>query len=123
MKHARLALLATLLVAPSVWAQGLQKITINYPTRSGASWPMYMAKEGGFYAKYGLDANLVFGVHPAGIAMLVSGEAQEANYSLEQAMSASLQDGSFVMVGSSLNKALFALMARKDMPDIKGLKG
>jgi ABC-type nitrate/sulfonate/bicarbonate transport system substrate-binding protein len=123
MKHARLTLLATALVAHSAWAQGLQKITINYPTRSGASWPMYMAKEGGYYAKYGLDANLVFGVHPAGIAMLVSGEAQEANYSLEQAMQASLKDGSFVMVGSSLNKALFALMARKDMPNIKGLKG
>ena len=123
MKHLRLALIAAALVASSAWAQGLQKITINFPTRSGASWPMYMAKEGGFYSKYGLDVNLVFGVHPAGIAMLVSGEAQETNYSLEQAMQASLKDNGFVLVGSSLNKALFALMARKDMGDIKGLKG
>ena len=41
-----------------------QKITINYPTRSGASWPMYIAKEGGYYQKYGLDVDLQFGVHP-----------------------------------------------------------
>ncbi len=103
--------------------QPLQKITINYPTRSGASWPMYIAKEGGYYQKYGLDVDLKFGVHPAGIAMLVSGEAAMANYSLEQAMEASTKDGSFVMVGSSLNKALFALMANKNISAVKQLKG
>ena len=47
-------------------AQPLQKITINYPTRSGASWPLYIAKEGGYYQKYGLDVDLVFaGIRPA----------------------------------------------------------
>lgn len=104
-------------------AQPLQKITLNFPTRSSASWPMYIAKEGGYYQKYGLDVNLQFGVHPAGIAMLVSNEAQEANYSLEQSMQASLKDSNFVMMGSSLNKALFALIARKDMTDVKQVKG
>ena len=112
--------LAVACVAP---AQSQQKITINYPTRSGASWPMYIAKEGGYYQKYGLDVDLKFGVHPAGVAMLVSGEAAMANYSLEQAMEASTKDGSFVMVGSSLNKALFALMANKNFSDVKQLKG
>jgi len=112
-----------LAVATATTAQPLQKITINYPTRSGASWPMYIAKEGGYYQKYGLDADLKFGVHPAGIAMLVSGEAAMANYSLEQSMEASTKDGSFVMVGSSLNKALFALMAQKQYSSAKQLKG
>ena len=115
--------LAALLAVSAAWAQQPQKITINYPTRSGASWPMYIAKDGGYYQKYGLDVTLTFGVHPAGIAMLTSGEGKMANYSLEQAMQASLKDGSFVMVGSSLNKALFALIARKDMKNIKELKG
>ena len=117
------ALIAALVVASVAPAQPLQKITINYPTRSGASWPMYIAKEGGYYQKYGLDVDLKFGVHPAGIAMLVGGEAAMANYSLEQSMEASTKDGSFVMTGSSLNKALFALMARKDLTDIKQVKG
>jgi len=109
--------------APGAAAQALEKITINYPTRSGASWPMYIAKEGGYYQKYGLDADLKFGVHPAGIAMLVSGEAAMANYSLEQSMEASTKDGSFLMIGSSLNKALFALMAQKNFTSVKQLKG
>lgn len=117
------AWIAALAVAHLAPAQPLQKITINYPTRSGASWPMYIAKEGGYYQKYGLDVDLKFGVHPAGIAMLVSAEAAMANYSLEQAMEASTKDGSFVMVGSSLNKALFALMANKNFSDVKQLKG
>jgi ABC-type nitrate/sulfonate/bicarbonate transport system substrate-binding protein len=117
------ALAATLAVASLAPAQAVQKITINYPTRSGASWPMYIAKEGGYYQKYGLDVDLKFGVHPAGIALLVNGDAAMANYSLEQAMEASTKDGSFVMVGSSLNKALFALMANKTFSDVKQLKG
>src|ERR1700674_4530079 len=83
-------------------AQQLQKITINYPTRSGASWPLFLAKEGGYYQKYGLDVDLVFAGHPAGIAMVVANEAQMSSYSLESAMQAAARDGSLVIVGSSL---------------------
>ena len=104
-------------------AQPLQKITVNFPTRSGASWPIFMAKEGGYYQKYGLDVNVVFGVHPAGIAMIVSGEAQMTNYSLETAMQASARDGSLVVMGSWLNKAVFALMSRKEVASVRALKG
>ena len=40
-----------------------------------------MAKDGGYYQKYGSDATLVFGVHPAAVAMVISGQAQMTNYS------------------------------------------
>jgi ABC-type nitrate/sulfonate/bicarbonate transport system substrate-binding protein len=113
-------LLVAAMIAP---AQPLQKITLNFPTRSGASWPLFIAKEGGYYQKYGLDANLVFAGHPAGIAMVVSGEAQMASYSLESVMQAAARDANFVVEGSSLNKAYFALMTRKDVSDVKALKG
>jgi ABC-type nitrate/sulfonate/bicarbonate transport system substrate-binding protein len=118
-----LALPFAALTAP-VFGQGqLQKVTINYPSRSGANWPLFIAKEGGYYQKYGLDANLIFGVHPAGIAMLVSGEGQLVNSSLEQLMQAASRDGSLVLVGSSLNRGMFALMANKNIPNMKALKG
>ena len=71
-----LALLPAMLVglsARATQAQQLAKVTINYPTRSGATWPLYLAKEAGYYKKYGLDVDLQFGVHPTGIAMLTSG--------------------------------------------------
>jgi len=106
-------------------AQGAppQKVTINYPSRTGTTWPFYIAKEGGYYAKYGLDVNLVFGVHPAGIAMVVSGEAAMTNYTLEQAMQAASKDGSLVFLGSSFTKSLFAMMAGKGIRSIGELKG
>ena len=100
-------------------AQPLQKITINYPTRTGQIWPLYLAKEGGYYQKYGLDVNLVFGVHPVGIAMVVNGDAAMTAYTLEQAMVASSKDGSLVALGSPFKKSLFALMANKNITKIK----
>jgi len=105
-------------------AQPLQKITINYPTRSGATWPMYIAKEAGYYQKYGLDVDLQFGVHPTGIAMLTSGQAVMVNHSLEQGMVASTKDpAGFALLGSSSNKGLFALMGQKQFTNPKELKG
>jgi len=105
-------------------AQGqLQKVTINYPNRSGSNWPLFLAKDGGYYQKYGLDVDLVFGVHPAGIAMLVSGQGQMVNSSLEQLMEAASKDGSLVLIGSSLNRGMFALMANKNITNVKALKG
>ncbi len=103
--------------------QQLQKVVINFPTRSGASWPQFLAKEGGYYQKYGLDATLVFALHPAGIAMVISGEAQMSPYSLELTMQATVRDGSLIMVGNQLNKAVFAMMARKDIGGVKDLRG
>lgn len=115
-------------VAIGLWcggtqAQQLTKVTINYPTRSGASWPLYIAREAGLYKKYGLDVDLQFGVHPTGVAMLTSGQAVMVNHSLEQAMVASIRDGSFVLAGSPSNRGLLALIAQKTFSDPKQLKG
>jgi ABC-type nitrate/sulfonate/bicarbonate transport system substrate-binding protein len=118
-------LLPVLLMAQCAWGQPapLEKITINYATRTGTTWPLYIAKEAGYFQKYGLDATMVFGVHPAGIAMIVSGEAQMTNYPLEQAMLAASKDGSMVMLGSPYRKSLFALMAGKNVAAARDLKG
>jgi ABC-type nitrate/sulfonate/bicarbonate transport system substrate-binding protein len=112
--------LAAALLAPEAFAQ---KLTLIYPNRSGSQWPLFLAKEGGYYQKYGLDVDLKFVVHPGSIAALVSGDAALVNSSLEQLMQAASKDGSMAIVGSSLNKGTFALMARKDVASIKDLKG
>jgi ABC-type nitrate/sulfonate/bicarbonate transport system substrate-binding protein len=120
----RTSVAAFLLFAALVPARGgAEEVTFCYPTRSGASWPMFLAKEGGYYRKYGVEVKVVFGVHPACVAMLVSGEAQMANYGLEPSMLASSRDGSLVAVGSSLNKGMFALLGGKDVASVRDLKG
>jgi ABC-type nitrate/sulfonate/bicarbonate transport system substrate-binding protein len=111
-----------LVCASLLSAQQTQKIKINYPARTGTAWPLYIAKDGGYYAKYGLDVDLVFGAHPAGIAMLVNGDAVMANYPLEQAMQAASKDGSLVAYASSFRKSLFALMSNT-IRNVKDLKG
>jgi ABC-type nitrate/sulfonate/bicarbonate transport system substrate-binding protein len=121
------ALLIAALMVPSVMlpqATALQKITLNYPARSGGSWPLFIAKEGGYYQKYGLDVTLAFGAGNLGVAMITSGEAAMTNSSMEQALQASSRDpNALVSMGSFLNKGAFSLMAAKGIGGVKDLKG
>ena len=116
---------AGLLLTGSAWPQSapLEKVTINFAARTATSWPLYIAMEGGYFKKYGLDVNMAFAVHPAAIAMVVSGEAVMTNYPLEQMMLASSKDGSMVALGSPYRKSLFALMASKSFHEVRELKG
>ena len=116
-------LFCLIVLAQLVGAQQIQKITINYATRTGQVWPFYIAKEGGYYQKYGLDVNLVFAIHPAAVAMVISGEAVMTPYTLEQSMTAASRDGSLVILGSPFKKSLFALMATKNIKRMQDLKG
>jgi len=122
-----LVVLVTLALAvPFAFPQqpALQKISINYPARSGGSWPLFLAKEGGYYQKYGLDVTLVFGAGNLGVAMITSGDAVMTNSSMEQALQASSRDPkALVSVGSFLNKGTFAMMAAKTVASVKDLKG
>jgi ABC-type nitrate/sulfonate/bicarbonate transport system substrate-binding protein len=122
--RALLPLLALLSAASLGAQQGqLRNVTINYAARTGTTWPLYLAKDGGYYEKYGLNVSLVFGVHPAGIAMVVSGQAVMTNYTMEQAMQAASKDGSLEFVASSYKKSLFSLMAKPGIGSVKDLKG
>src|SRR6187431_3831220 len=100
---ALVVLLTAVLVVPAAFPQqaALQKVSINYPARSGGSWPLYIAKEGGYYQKYGLDVTLAFGAGNVGVAMITSGDAVMTNSSMEQALQASSRDASLVSMGGS----------------------
>ena len=118
-------LTAVIVVTPALISaqEQIQKIAINFPTRSGASWPMFIAKEGGYYQKYGLDVNLVFGAGTLGVAMISSGEAAMTNSSMEQALQASSRDpNALVLMGSTLNRGMFALMVPNQIASAKDLK-
>jgi ABC-type nitrate/sulfonate/bicarbonate transport system substrate-binding protein len=104
-------------------AQAPQKLKSVYPTRSGSSWTMWIAKEAGFYEKYGLDVTPNFGVHPVGIAGLISGEIHFTNYSLDDVAAASVRDPVLVTIGGLLRRGSFALMARAEIKTVQELKG
>jgi ABC-type nitrate/sulfonate/bicarbonate transport system substrate-binding protein len=119
---ATLALALALSFAAGAQRQ-LRKVTLVYGSRSGASWPFYIATHGGYYVKHGLDVTLVFGVHPAPVAMVVSGEALMSHHGIDPALIASSRDGSLVALGSPVNRGVFALIARQEIASVAGLKG
>ncbi|MGH7772377.1 MAG: ABC transporter substrate-binding protein [Candidatus Binatia bacterium] len=122
------AILLPLLHTPETSAQiaasaKLQKVTAIYGARSGASWPLWIAKEAGYYRKYGLDVELVFGVHPAPIAAIMSGHAVMTSAGADPAILAVSKDSSLEAIGSFMNKGSFALVAAKNLTNIKQLAG
>jgi ABC-type nitrate/sulfonate/bicarbonate transport system substrate-binding protein len=84
---------------------------------------MWMAKDGGYYRKYGLDVELVFGVHPAPIAAVISGNAAMTSAGADPALLSASKDPSLVLLGSYLNKGSFALVAAKNIHQVSQLAG
>jgi ABC-type nitrate/sulfonate/bicarbonate transport system substrate-binding protein len=116
--------MASLLSGPSlVLAQPAQKTVAMIGARSGASWPLWIAKDAGFYAKHGLNVDLVYAVHPAPIAAVISGQAAMTSSGSDPALLAASKDPSLVVLGGFMNKGSFALVGAKTVTDMKQLAG
>jgi len=108
---------------PPVSAQTLQKAVAMIGARSGASWPLWIAKDARLYAKYGLDVELVYAVHPAPIAAVISGHAAMTSSGSDPALLAASKDTSLVVLGGFMNKGSFAMVSSKSITDMKQLAG
>ena len=91
--------------------------------RSGASWPLWIAKDAGFYAKHGLNVDLVYAVHPAPIAAVISGQAAMTSSGSDPALLAASKDPSLVVLGGFMNKGSFAMVGAKTVTDMRQLGG
>ena len=104
-------------------AQPLHKTVAMVGARSGASWPLWIAKEAGLYAKYGLDVELVYAVHPGPIAAIISGHAAMTSAGSDPALLAAAKDRSLVVLGGFMNKGSFAMIGSKTAADMKQIAG
>ena len=107
----------------SAFAQPLQKTVAMVGARSGASWPLWIAKDARLYAKYGLDVELVYAVHPAPIAAVITGQAAMTSSGSDPALLAAAKDPSLVVLGGFMNKGSFAMIGSKSATDMKQLAG
>ncbi|MGH7851957.1 MAG: ABC transporter substrate-binding protein [Candidatus Binatia bacterium] len=107
----------------SVFAQPLQKAVAMVGARSGASWPLWIAKEARLYSKHGLDVELVYAVHPSPIAAIISGHAAMTSAGSDPALLAAAKDPSLVVLGGFMNKGSFAMIGSKTAMDMKQLSG
>ena len=104
-------------------AQSLRKAAAMVGARSGASWPLWLAKDAGLYTKYGLDVELVYAVHPAPIAAVITGHAAMTSSGSDPALLAASKDSSLVVLGGFMNKGSFAMIGSKSVADMKQLFG
>lgn len=110
-------------IASNLFAQPLQKAVAMVGARSGASWPLWIAKEARLYAKYGIDVELVYAVHPGPIAAIISGHAAMTSSGSDPALLAAAKDPSLVVLGSFMNKGSFAMIGSKTVADMKQIAG
>ena len=121
---ATLVIVVCVLVSPvSLFAQPLQKSVAMIGARSGASWPLWIAKDARLYAKYGLEVELVYAVHPAPIAAVITGQAAMTSSGSDPALLAAAKDPSLVVLGGFMNKGSFAMIGSKSATDMKQLAG
>jgi ABC-type nitrate/sulfonate/bicarbonate transport system substrate-binding protein len=121
---ATLTFLALIAYSASLsFAQPLQKTVAMVGARSGASWPLWIAKEARLYAKYGLDVELVYAVHPGPIAAIISGHAAMTSAGSDPALLAAAKDPSLVVLGGFMNKGSFAMIGSRTATDMKQIAG
>jgi ABC-type nitrate/sulfonate/bicarbonate transport system substrate-binding protein len=94
-----------------------EKFIADYGGTSGFQSPIWAAKEGGFFAKYGLDIDLV--MIPGGtqsMQALISGGTRFSQSSAAAPMHSRLGGSDVVLIAASINKYPFSVVAR---PEIK----
>ncbi|HYY89192.1 MAG TPA: ABC transporter substrate-binding protein [Chloroflexota bacterium] len=101
----------------------LVKVKAAYPQPSAVQTPVYVAKEEGFFASYGLDVELNRVGGPAQAAALISGELQFGNMGANEVASAVLNGGPLVMIATFSDLPVFSLYADKKYTSVQELSG
>ena len=90
----------------------------------GSGLPLYVAKSGGIFEKYGLDVDLlVIPGGPRGMQTLLSGSTHSANIAAMTPIRTILGGGEIVIVGGYLNRQMFNLVTRKEIRKPGDLQG
>src|SRR3989337_3697958 len=120
----KIVLLSWLLLFPHLTAdaQELKKIKIGYPAVSYNQIHVWVAKDAGFFKKYGLDAELIFfrGGQLATQA-LVAGDPPIVN--IGTLVQPGLQGHDVVLIASSENTYYYSVVTRPAVAKVEQLKG
>ena len=110
-----------------LWANDLsaaERIRIGYSSISGAYIPIWVAHDGGYFAREGLEDQIV--LIPSGTQLAqvtVAGEIDIGSMNGSSAMAAGLQGADLKIIGNSGNKMIFSLYVRPEIKTVEGLKG
>ena len=102
-----------------------ERVRMAYISDSpGSSAPYWIAKEAGFYKKYGLETELIFiNGSTRGIQSLVAGDIEFAGAVGTSAINGKLAGGDIVIVDSLVNTLPYYIIGRPDIKSPEDLKG
>ena len=122
MKHAFLAAWVVFLCLTS--ASAADRIRIGYSSISGSYLGLWVAHDAGFFAKEGLEDQMILIPSGSQLAQVVTaGEVDLAALNGSSAMAAALQGADLKIIGNTTNKLIFSIYVRPEIKSVEGLKG
>jgi len=120
-----LAVFATLpILAPSARAQTPEKLHVAYTVIAPTQLNVWTAKDMGYYAKYGLDVDLVLLVGaPLAVAALVGGETPIVHTGASAVITSNLAGSGTVLIAGAINRFPYVLFVTDEIKRVEDLKG
>jgi ABC-type nitrate/sulfonate/bicarbonate transport system substrate-binding protein len=114
-------LLALLCASPLLAAD---RMRIGYSSISGAYVGIWVAHDAGFFAKEGLDDQIVLIPNGTQLAQVtVAGEVDIASLGGAAALAAAFSGADFKVIGANVNKLVFSMYAQPEIKRVEDLKG
>ena len=105
-------------------AQPLEKLRVAYTVIAPTQATIWTAKEMGFYAKQGLDVDLVLLVGaPLAVTALVSGETPIVHAGASAVVTSNLQGSGAVLVAGGANRFPYVLFVTDEIKRVEDLRG
>jgi len=120
----RLFAFVVLSIIAGVGKSNAAPLRIAYSAISGAMSSLWVAQEGGYFKREGLDAELLYiGGGSLLIQAMLSGEVPFAYGPSVPVINASLRGSDLVLIGNTGNSLVFSIMARPEIKQPAQLKG
>ena len=121
----RLSLIASLWVLLlNSSAQSADRVRIAYSSISAAYTGIWVARDAGFFAKEGLDDQIIFIPSATQLAqVLVAGDVDIASLGGGPVMAASLSGADLKVIGNNVNKLIFSIHAKPEVRSLEDLRG
>src|SRR5262252_7225281 len=100
-----------------------QPIKVGYAALSGTHVAVWMAKEGGYLSKYGIETELIYVPQITATQALIAGEIQLAQVTGVSTAGAILAGADVRIIASSLNRLVGFIYARPEIKTAEQLKG
>jgi NitT/TauT family transport system substrate-binding protein len=105
-------------------ALAADRMRIGYSSISGAYVGIWVAHDAGFFAKEGLDDQIVLIPNGTQLAQVtVAGEVDISSLGGAAALAAAFSGADFKVVGANVNKLIFSMYAKPEVKRVEDLKG